>query len=86
MKLPGLPESLKIPGSQLKLSSDPIGQGERKYTFCTCTLCMACTLSIFIVRNFSNIVSRGNWNGVQRFTDELEREAIASCGREDIER
>ncbi|XP_064389990.1 uncharacterized protein LOC135337903 isoform X2 [Halichondria panicea] len=28
MKLPDLSESLKIPGSQLKLSSDPIGQGE----------------------------------------------------------
>ncbi|XP_064389993.1 uncharacterized protein LOC135337904 [Halichondria panicea] len=28
MKLPDLPESLKIPGSQLKLSSGPIGQGE----------------------------------------------------------
>ncbi len=29
VKLPDLPESLKIPGSRLKLSSDPIGQGER---------------------------------------------------------
>ncbi|XP_064389992.1 hepatocyte growth factor receptor-like isoform X4 [Halichondria panicea] len=28
VKLPDLPESLKIPGSWLKLSSDPIGQGE----------------------------------------------------------
>ncbi len=28
MKLPDLPESLKIPGSQLKLSRDPIGQGK----------------------------------------------------------
>ena len=41
MKLPDLPESLKIPGSQLKLSSDPIGQGERYYVrifYCTCTV------------------------------------------------
>ena len=41
MKLPDLSESLKIPGSQLKLSSDPIGQGERYYVrifYCTCTV------------------------------------------------
>ncbi len=37
-KLPDLPESLKIPGSQLKLGSDPIGQGENISYGYTCSV------------------------------------------------